>query len=126
MEATCPSGLRHWFGAPVLRDKAEGWSRKISCHIIVNYVNVFKKRAAGSDKAHLLGTSVSRRSCELAAALEGTKVDLCTVREAGWDSNKLKIIGPGFETVYNNGSQRARNGLGTVVSQLVRDRGAAF
>ncbi|EYC05841.1 hypothetical protein Y032_0080g1394 [Ancylostoma ceylanicum] len=64
----------------------------------------------------LNATTLTGRSCELAAALEHRRIDLCAIQETRWSGNKSKDIGHGFKVVYNG-----RNGVGIVVSQRFRD-----
>ncbi|EYC37918.1 hypothetical protein Y032_0757g2100 [Ancylostoma ceylanicum] len=82
---------------------------------IVKDHNAAKTRIATLNVGTLTG-----RSCELAAALENRRIDLCAVQETRWSGNKSKDIGHGFKVVYN-GSPKTRNGVGIVVSQRFRD-----
>ncbi|EYC06532.1 hypothetical protein Y032_0075g943 [Ancylostoma ceylanicum] len=82
---------------------------------VVKDHNVAKTRIATLNVGTLTG-----RSCELAAALEHRRMDLCAVQETRWSGNKSKDIGHGFKVVYN-GSPKTRNGVGIVVSQRFRD-----
>ncbi|KAL6728322.1 hypothetical protein Aduo_010103 [Ancylostoma duodenale] len=71
---------------------------------IVKDHNVATTRIATLNVGTLTG-----RSCELAAALEHRRIDLCAVQETRWSGTKSKEIGHGFKVVYN-GSPKTRNG----------------
>ncbi|EYC09242.1 hypothetical protein Y032_0061g3230 [Ancylostoma ceylanicum] len=82
---------------------------------VVKDHNVAKTRIATLNVGTLTG-----RSCELTAALDHRRIDLCAVQKMRWYSNKSKDIGHGIKVVYN-GSPKTRSGVGIVVSERLRD-----
>ncbi|KAL6729362.1 hypothetical protein Aduo_000423 [Ancylostoma duodenale] len=54
--------------------------------------------------------TLAGRSCELAAALQRRRIDLCAVQETRWSGSKSNDIRCGFKIVYT-GSPGTRNGV---------------
>ena len=82
---------------------------------VVKEDNVAKTRIATLNVGTLTG-----RSCELAAALERRRIDICAVQETRWSGSKSKDIGCGYKLIYH-GSAGTRSGVGVVVSERYRD-----
>ncbi|EYC35864.1 hypothetical protein Y032_0967g3238 [Ancylostoma ceylanicum] len=98
-------------GSSMLRKRRHrGASRRI-----VKDSNVAKTRTATLNVGTLIG-----RSCELGAALQRRRIDLCAVQEIRWSGNKSREIGCGFKIIYN-GSPSTRNGVGVIVSERFRN-----
>ncbi|KAL6742029.1 hypothetical protein Aduo_015229 [Ancylostoma duodenale] len=98
-------------GSPMLCERRHrGASRRV-----VKDHSVAKTRIATLNVSTLTG-----RSCELAAALQRRRIDLCAVQETRWSGNKSKDTGCGFKVIYN-GSPCTKNGVGVVVSDRFRN-----
>ncbi|KAI5643615.1 hypothetical protein NE865_04417 [Phthorimaea operculella] len=65
--------------------------------------------------------SLTGRSQELAEVLQRRKINICCIQELRWKGSKSRNIGNGYQLLYH-GSSNARNGVGIVVDEQLKQR----